>query len=73
MYSAPAASGYTSQVVLGGRRILGNLFRETSSTTSGAYQFEVYLGGVPDFESDWFSVSSNSLYTLSHGLQRSPR
>nr|WP_175455909.1 sialidase family protein [Pseudomonas aeruginosa] len=73
VYSAPAASGYTSQVVLGGRRILGNLFRETSSTTSGAYQFEVYLGGVPDFESDWFSVSSNSLYTLSHGLQRSPR
>lgn len=52
VYSAPAASGYTSQVVLGGRRILGNLFRETSSTTSGAYQFEVYLGGVPDFESD---------------------
>ncbi|MGV8769700.1 hypothetical protein, partial [Pseudomonas aeruginosa] len=30
----------------------------------------MYLGGVPDFESDWFSVSSNSLYTLSHGLQR---
>ncbi|MGV8406713.1 sialidase family protein [Pseudomonas aeruginosa] len=73
VYSAPAASGYTSQVVIGGRRILGNVYRETSSTQSGAYQFEAYLGGIPDFETEWSAVSASSVYTYAHGLQRPPR
>ncbi|HIE3934783.1 TPA: hypothetical protein ACXNHW_005857 [Pseudomonas aeruginosa] len=73
VYSAPASSGYTSQVVIGGRRILGNVYRETSPTQAGAYQFEAYIGGLPDYESDWTAVSASNVYTFAHGLQRPPR
>ncbi|HBO1750199.1 TPA: exo-alpha-sialidase [Pseudomonas aeruginosa] len=73
VYSAPASSGYTSQVVIGGRRILGNVYRETSATQAGAYQFEVYLGDIPDFETEWTSVAASSVYTFAHGLQHAPR
>ncbi|MBG7163019.1 exo-alpha-sialidase [Pseudomonas aeruginosa] len=73
VYSAPASSGYTSQVVIGGRRILGNVYRETSATQAGAYQFEVYLGDIPDFETEWTSVTASSVYTFAHGLQHAPR
>lgn len=73
VYSAPASSGCTSQVVVGGRRILGNIYRETSSTQASAYQFEVYLGNIPDFETEWTAVSASSLYTFAHGLQHEPR
>ncbi|MBH3600787.1 exo-alpha-sialidase [Pseudomonas aeruginosa] len=73
VYSAPASSGYTSQVVVGGRRILGNIYRETSSTQASAYQFEVYLGNIPDFETEWIEVSASSVYTFAHGLQHEPR
>ncbi|MGU1527680.1 sialidase family protein [Pseudomonas aeruginosa] len=73
VYSAPASSGYTSQVVVGGRRILGNIYRETSSTQSSAYQFEVFLGEIPDFETEWTSVAASSVYTFAHGLQHAPR
>ncbi|HBP0988684.1 TPA: exo-alpha-sialidase [Pseudomonas aeruginosa] len=73
VYSAPASSGYTSQVVIGGRRILGNVYREISPTQAGAYQFEAYIGGLPDYESDWTAVSASNVYTFAHGLQRPPR
>ncbi|HEJ3308639.1 TPA: exo-alpha-sialidase [Pseudomonas aeruginosa] len=73
VYSAPASSGYTSQVVVGGRRILGNIYRETSSTQASAYQFEVYLGNIPDFETEWTAVTASSVYTFAHGLQHEPR
>ncbi|HFK1931258.1 TPA: phage tail fiber protein [Pseudomonas aeruginosa] len=73
VYSAPAASGYSSQVVLSDSRVFGNVYRETSGTKSGAYQFEVYLGGLPDFETDWVPVSASSVYTFAHGLRRPPR
>ncbi len=73
VYSAPAASGYSSQVVLSDSRVFGNVYRETSGTQAGAYQFEVYLGGLPDFETDWVPVSASSIYTFAHGLRRPPR
>lgn len=73
VYSAPSASGYTSQVVFDGCRVFGNIYREASATKCGAYQFELYLGGLPDFETDWVSVSASSIYSFAHGLRRPPK
>ncbi|SNS15692.1 sialidase family protein [Pseudomonas segetis] len=73
VYSAPSDSGYQSQVVLGGRRILGTVFRELSASASGAFQFEANMGSLPDYESDWTAVVASTLYTFAHGLQHPPR
>lgn len=73
VYSAPGSSGYSSQIVLGDRRILGNVYRELSLSAAGAFQFEVRLGELPDYESQWTAVAASTLYTFAHGLQRAPR
>lgn len=71
VYSAPADSGYQSQLVLG-NRVIGNLYRELSATQAGAYQFEAYLGNLPDYDSGWTEVAASTQYTLTHGLQKPP-
>jgi hypothetical protein len=74
VYSAPNLSGYQSHVVAGAGRILGNLFRETTyDAIAEAYQWEVQLGSLPDYQSDWSEVSGSTQYTFEHGLQRPPR
>lgn len=73
VYSAPNLSGYQSHVVIG-KRVLGNFFRETTpNAVAGAYQWEAYLGDLPDYESDWTAVTASTQYQFAHGLQRPPR
>lgn len=73
LYSAPGLSGYQSHVVIG-KRVLGNLFRETSPNAVAApYQWEAFLGELPDYQSPWTAVTIATQYQFAHGLQRAPR
>ncbi|NRH28347.1 exo-alpha-sialidase [Pseudomonas sp. MS19] len=73
IYSAPNLSGYQSHVVIGAR-VLGNFFRETTpNAVAGAFQWEAYVGDIPDYESLWTAVLPSQVYTFAHGLQRPPR
>jgi len=71
-YSAPTLSGYPSIVKHEGK-LLCNFFRETAlETESGAVQFEIAGGDLPDYEEGWFAVEPSTLYTKPHGLGRKP-
>ena len=72
VYSAPIQSGYQTTVNLG-NRIIGNVYRETTlDAVSGAYQFEIDLTDLPDYDSGFTAVGLSESVIETHGLQRSP-
>lgn len=72
LYSAPNLSGYQNTVRVEGR-IIGNLFRETTvDSVSGAYQFEIDINDLPDYDSGFTAATIATTYLFTHGLQRRP-
>jgi hypothetical protein len=73
LYSAPNLSGYQNAVVLNNNRLIGNLFRETTSdAVAGAYMWEADVPDLPDYDSGWTTVALSTTYALSHGIQHEP-
>lgn len=71
--SSEFESGYQTQVVIDGNVLVNYYATTTTDAVCVATQFQMPLGELPDYESEWIAVTANTNVARNHLLAAIPR